>query len=224
MSNSPALIHAHEAIPVLSYPVLNCSIPKAAFVCFKSYQLVGLDPYFQMLAKHKSPVSGTIDYPRPLTIAYIDEKIQLISSLSGFKNLKLAAEYHQLDTIKHINERAEQLLAQFNCSHISHELPAFMTNLEKVLLLIARALMPEPDILFIEKPFLGLDMHEHNILADHLISLVTDMKLTVVSSDTTLAFTKKAAQQIIYCDDNEFYYYNQWDSFKKRHTELFDAL
>ncbi|MCK5665617.1 MAG: hypothetical protein KAI17_19150, partial [Thiotrichaceae bacterium] len=196
----------------------------AAFVCFKSYRLVELNVYFKMLAKHESPVSGTIDYPNPLTIAYVDEKIQLISSLSGFKNLKLAAEYHQLDTIKHINERAEQLLAQFNCSHISHELPAFMTNLEKVLLLIARALMPEPDILFIEKPFLGLDMHEHNILGDHLISLVTDMNLTVVSSDTTLTFTEKAAQHIIYCDNNEFYYYNQWDSFKKRHTELFDAL
>ena len=224
MSDSPALIHVHDAVPVLSYPVLNCSIPKAAFICFKSYQLVGLDVYFKMLAKHTTPVSGTIDYPKPLTIAYVDEKIQLISSLSGLNNLKLAAEYHQLDTIDHINERAEQLLAQFNCSHVSQELPAFMTKLEKILLLIARALMPEPDILFIEKPFIGLNMHEHNILGDHLISLVKDMKLTVVSSDTSLAFIKKAAQNIIYCDDKAFYAYTHWDSFKKRHTELFDAL
>ena len=224
MPNPPVLIHAHEAVPVLSYPVLNCSIPAAAFVCFKSHHLVELNVYLTMLAKHKLPVSGTIDYPRPLTIAYVDEKIQLISSLSGLDNIKLVAEYHQLDTIKQINERAEQLLAQFNCSHASHELPAFMTNLEKVLLLIARALISGPDILFIEKPFDGLNMHEHTILGDHLISLVTDSKLTVVSSDTTLAFIKKAAQNIFYCDGKKFYTYNQWDSFKKCHTELFDAV
>ena len=224
MTNTPVLIQAHEAVPVLSYPALNCSIPMATFVCCNSYKLVQLNVYLKMLAKHKPPVSGIIDYPKPLTIAYVDEDIQLISSLSGLNNLKLVAEYHQLDTIKHINERAERLLEQFNCSHVSHELPAFMTNLERVLLLIARALVSKPDILFIEKPFNGLNMHEHNILGKHLISLVTDMKLTVVSSDTTLAFIKKAAQNIIYCDDKVFYVYNQWDSFTKCHAELFDAL
>ncbi len=224
MINTPVLIHAHEAIPVLSYPVLNCLIPVAAFVCFKSYQSVELSVYLQMLAKHKPPVAGAINYPKPLTIAYVDENIQLISSLSGLDNLKLVAEYHQLDTTKHINERAEQLLVKFNCSHIGHELPAFMSNLEKVLVLIARALISRPDILFIEKPFYGLNLHEHNILADHLISLVTDMKLTVVSNDTSLSFIKKAAQNIIYCDDKVFYAHNQWDSFKECHTELFDAL
>jgi len=224
MPDTPVLIHAHEAVPVSSYPALNCTIPAATFVCFKSYQLVKLGVYLQMLANHNLPISGTIDYPKPLTIAYVDEKIQLISSLSGLNNLKLVAEYHHLDTVKNINERAKQLLEQFNCSHISHELPAFMTNLEKMLLLIARALIAEPDILFIEKPFHGLNMHEHNILGDHLISLVTDMKLTIVSSDTTLAFTEKAAQNIIYCDDKMFYSYNHWDYIKKNHNEIFDAL
>lgn len=224
MTSPTTLIQAHEAVPISSYPALNCAIPKAAFVCFKSYQLVELDVYLKMLAKHKSPISGTIDYPKSLTIAYVDEKIQLVSSLSGLNNLKLVAEYHQLDSTQHINDRAEQLLLQFNCSHVSNKLPAYMTNLEKLLLLIARSLMPEPDILLIERPFQGLNLHEHNILGDFLISLVNKMKLTVISSDTTLAFTKKAAKQIIYCDDKEFYTYNQWDIFKKCHTELFNAL
>lgn len=223
MPDTPALIHTYEAVPASSYPALTCTIPAASFICFKSYQLAEIGIYLQMLAKLKQPASGKIDYHQPLTIAYVDENIQLMSSLSGLSNLKLAAEYHQLDSKKNINERAEQLLMQFNCTHVSHELPAFMTNLEKRLLLIARSLMLNPHILFIEKPFQGLDMNEHNILGDYLISLVTDTKITVVSSFTTFAFTKKAAQQIMYCDDKAFYFYNKWDSFKKHHKELFDV-
>ncbi|NOR68649.1 MAG: hypothetical protein GQ532_02945 [Methylomarinum sp.] len=223
MSKSSTLIQINEAVPSESYPVLNCSIQMASFVCFKTYQRVGLNVYLQMLAKQIAPFSGTIDYAKPLSIAYIDEEIQLISTLSGLDNLKLAAKYHQLETMKCIDKRAEQLLKQFNCQRVANKLPAFMSNLEKRLLLIARALMLNPDVLFIEKPFQGLNRYEHNILGDHLISLLSELKITIICSDTTLGFTKKAAQQIIYCDDKVFYDYNQWEHFKKNHNELFTA-
>lgn len=223
MSDSPALIHAHEAIPALSYPALNCTLYAATFNCFKSHHLAEFNLYLKMLASLNPPLSGGIDYPKPLSIAYVDENIQLISALSGLCNLKLAAEYHQLETVECINERAEQLLVQFDCTHINQKLPAFMTHLEKRLLLIARSLMLNPDILFIENPFQGLGMKESNILGDHLISLVNDAKIAVVSSFTTLAFIKKAAQNIIFADDKAFYSYNTWDSFKKEHSELLDV-
>ncbi|MCK4841384.1 MAG: hypothetical protein KAT04_05820 [Methylococcales bacterium] len=223
MTENSILIHAHDAVPDTHYPAINCTIPSSSFICIKSRQLIELDIYLQMLAKQHLPISGTIDYKDSLAIAYVDEKIQLISSLSGINNLQLAAEYHQFGNPEQISKRAQELLFRFNCLPVGKKLPAFMTNLEKLSLLIARALMLEPDVLFIGKPFQGLNMQEHDILGDHLISLVTDMNITVVSSDTTMAFTKKAAQQIIYCDDNAFYSYNHWNSFKKDLDRLFKS-
>ncbi len=222
---SKILIRTHKAIPEelssIALPSLSCTIPSATFICCKSYHLE-LTPYMQMLAQQQIAGSGSITYPQPLNIAYIDTNIQLLSILSGLNNLKLAAEYHQTYKQKQIHRRALQLLAYFQCTHVRYKLPAFMSTLEHRLLLIARALMLEPDILFIDKPFQGLDMHEHNILGDHLMTITTDMQITVVSSAVSLAFMKKAAQQIIYCDDQAFYAYNEWGRFRRHHPELFE--
>ncbi len=224
MPENPDLIQVDEAVPAPLYPALNCTIPAASFICFKSNQRFKLELYLQMLAQHKPPDSGKVDYVKPLNIAYIDENIQLISSLSGLSNLKLAAEYHQLGSSQQISKRAEELLVQFNCLSVSHKLPAFMTNLEKRLLLIARSLMLTPTILLIEKPFQGLEVNEVTLLGNHLISLAVDSKITIISTSMTLDFIKKAAQKIIFFYDREIYLYNEWDDFKKNHNELFDAL
>lgn len=216
------LIQSDNATPCATSPALSCQLFSSSFICFKSAPLADLSIYLQMLAKHKPPVSGKIDYQPDLKLAYIDENIQLLSILPGLNNLKLAAEYHQLGTSQQIEERAEHLLTRFNCRHIRLQLPAFMNALEKRLMLIARALMLQPDILFIEKPFQGLNMYEHNILGEHLMAVVNDLKITVISGYTTLAFMKKADPQILYCDNQVFYVYNNWDSFKQSHTELFD--
>jgi ABC-type multidrug transport system ATPase subunit len=176
----------------------------------------------QMLAQQKVARSGSITYPQALKIAYLDSSIQLLSILSGFNNLKLAAEYHQTKNKKQIHRRALQLLEYFQCMHVRYKLPAFMSTLEHRLLLIARALMLEPDILFIDKPFQGLDMQEHNVLGDLLMAITADMQITVVSSAISLAFMKKAAQHIIYCDGQAFYAYNEWGEFSNNHPELFD--
>ncbi len=225
MATETILIQAHQAIPeqllVQTPPPLSCSIPAATFVCCKSYHLE-LMPYMQMLAQQQPAGSGRIDYPQALNIAYLDADIQLLSILSGLNNLKLAAEYHQTHTKQHIHQQALQLLEYFQCTQVCHKLPAFMSTLEHRLLLIARALMLEPDILFIDKPFQGLDMYEHDILGTHLINISRELHITVVSSAVSLAFMKKSAQHIIYCDNQAFYAYNEWARFKQQHPELFE--
>jgi len=224
MSVEPStLIQAYSASPSAAHPALTCTLASASFICFKSYPLVELDIYLHMLAKQTKAFSGTIDHSPDLKLAYIDKNVRLLSILSGENNLTLAAEYHQLASSEHITKQAEQLLTRFNCNHVRYKLPAFMSTLEKRLLLIARALMLQPHILFIEKPFQGLDMHEHNVLGEHLMALARDLKVTIVSGYTTLSFMKKAAQQIIYCDNKAFYTYNNWHNFKQNHTELFDT-
>lgn len=227
MKNTTRLIQTKAAVPFsdrkLALPPLTCQINAASLVCFLGQRFSILNLYLQMLAGLIEAHAGTVTYfvEPQLTpaqshfppIAYLNYHSTLLSVLNGFENVKLPALYHQIASRQQIEIQAQDLLneLQYNADH--NELPAFMTMLQKRHLLIARALMLKPQILFIENPFADLELEEAAILGRYLAGLVTHKKITLVTSHANLDFVEHYAEQIIYVTEQDFHFFSTWQSF-----------
>lgn len=227
MKNASALICAHAAVP--SYesqrflPALTCQINSASLVCFLGQRFRTLNIYLQMLAGLIETNSGDVEHfvNQQITpahshfpgIAYLNYNSALLSVLNGIDNVKLPALYHQLGSRAQVEQQAYDLLneLQYGANHTI--LPAFMPMLQKRHLLIARALMLKPQVLFIENPFADLELEEAAILGPYLASLVKNKNLTLVTSNANLNFVEHYAEQIIYATDQDFQFFQQWQSF-----------
>ncbi len=204
MNDSSILIESLKAQPHADWAALSCELPKASFICFQTDENIKLKSYLQMLARIESVNSGKISYLDNIKLGYLDETINLVSVLSGFNNLILAANYHQLNSPELILQQAEELLVDFNCLAIKDSLPAFMSAFEQRLLLILRALMLSPDILFIAKPFHGLDYCDYSRLHDCLVKLVTERNISLVCCDYEPEFIEKNTNMMIHYQQQTF--------------------
>lgn len=227
MKNADALICAHAAVPCCEeltfLPALTCQINTAGLVCFLGQRFRTLNLYLHMLAGLTEPESGTVEHfvKERVTpahshfpgIAYLDYNSALLSVLNGLENLKLPALYHQLGTRQQIEQQAQELLKELQYDADHKVLPAFMTMLQKRHLLIARALMLKPQVLFIENPFAGLELEEAAILGQYLATLVENKNITLVTSNANLDFVEHYAQQIIYATGQDFQFFQQWQNF-----------
>lgn len=200
------LMKINHAVPDKNLAPLNVDIKAAKLVCFAREDKQPIKDYLWMLAKHKAPYAGDIQYQDNLSIAYLDDTLNLVSVLSGRNNLMLAPQYHQLESKAAFEQRVQTLLADFNCLDVADNLPAFMNNLEKRLLLILRGLMLLPQIFFMVKPFHGLEQVDYKVLNDCLLKLVLDRGITVVTCDTPLKFIEDNAQLVVSYQQGQFKY------------------
>jgi len=208
------LIQTENAQPHDNSPALNCQLTEKSTFCFKS-KSISLSPYLKMLDLHSSPYNGSVHYTPQLHTAYLNPEIQLVSWLPSFANLTLAANYHQLGTRQEINERADYLLDCFSCTAIRDRLPHFISPLERKYLLIARTLMLEPQLLFLDTPFIGLNRQETEKLTEKLVTLAKQCQLTLVTNETGSNFIQLAQAHIIYCDTQKFHYFSHWNDFQR---------
>jgi NitT/TauT family transport system ATP-binding protein len=176
-----------------------------------------------MLAGLIDPHSGLVDYfvenqTTPAhthfpAIAYLNYNSTLLSVLNGIGNVELPALYHQLGTKQEIEARVLALLNELDYGANHKVLPSYMSMLQKRHLLIARALMLNPQILFIENPFADLELEEAAILGGYLAQLVKNKNIAIITSNANLDFVEHYAEQIIYATDNDFQFFQEWQTF-----------
>ena len=231
MKGQNTLIKARHAIPAkaknVSLPALNCEIYSGQLVA-----LIGLHPsrclpYMNMLAAIEAPESGQLcilgheDYEQLLSsesrlrrkLGFVLQGGPLLSVVNGIENLKLAARYHQIGDEAFIQQRVDALLSEIPEKASHTQLPAYMSRLLRRHLAIARPLMLDPQILFIDNPFEGLTCHDKSVLGRYLANIVRKTRVTLVISSDELIFTRLYADQIIYCDDEEILTFDDWKSF-----------
>ena len=226
MSQKDVLIEAINAVPFsdteANFAPLSCQIQANTLVCFLGQQFSLLNTYMQMLAELTVVDSGKVRYFSETgadkvenfpEIAYLKMDSALLSILNGFDNVKLPALYHQLGSKKDIDKQVAILLNELEYDADHSVLPDFMSVLQKRHLLIARSLILQPKVLFIENPFAGLELQQMQILGDYLATLVKQKKLTVIVSDAPLTFVKNTAEKIISCHPEGNFIFEQWQSF-----------
>ncbi len=232
MTRETLLISANCAIPENKnkpyFPELTYDIHTAQLICFLGARFSVLNQYLQLLAGLNPPEKGEVlfflnnvekHFPY---IAYLNYNSRLLSVLNGIENVKLPALYHRLASRQEIERRAELLLNEIDYGANHSVLPAFMSNLQKRHLLIARAMMLNPKVLFIENPFAELELMEASILGDYLATLVNHKQITLIVSNAHLDFVEHYAQRIVYATEQKFEFFNQWQDFfeYKQHYRL----
>jgi len=226
MNKKQVLIQTKSATPInesiTSTQPLTCEIENASLVCILGQQVDLLNVYMEMLAGINEPDSGKVQYLDGLiksnhssALSYIYHNSALLSILNGIDNVKAPALYHQLASIEEIDQQAELFLAELEYDANHKVLPAFMNALQKKHLLIVRAIMLKPKVLFIENPFMDLDREQVRLFGKYLASLVTEKNITVITSNVNLDFVQSYADQVIYLTASELHVFKQRDAFSE---------
>ncbi len=225
MNEKDILIQAISAVPEqggaeLPQP-LSCEISAAKLVCILGQQIDTLNACMEMLAGIKEPYSGSVNHADNLSdskldysaIGFIAHDSTLLSVLNGVNNVVAPALYHQIAAENEIQEDADILLAEFEYEADHTLLPAFMHTLQKRHLLVVRAIMLKPRVLFIQNPFMGLDREQVRIFGKYLARLVKDKNITVITSNVNLDFVQNYADQVIYSSSAAIQFFKQRDDF-----------
>jgi ABC-2 type transport system ATP-binding protein len=106
-------------------------------------------------------------------LAVVPQRSNLDRSISIRDNLIFHAAYHGVPA-RERERRADELLAQFGLLERARDKPDFFSGGQSQRVMIARALMHEPRVLFLDEPTTGLDPRSRRTMWQIIRELVTD--------------------------------------------------
>lgn len=101
-------------------------------------------------------------------IGFMSHEPFLYYELSAWENLNF---YANLYSIKDKKEKIKSLLNEVGLYHRSHDRIGSYSRGMKQRLSLARAILHDPDIIFLDEPYTGLDIRAQDILNDIIIRL-----------------------------------------------------
>ena len=135
-------------------------------------------------------LAGLMDTQAPLTFtgkrkAFIFSRGGLFQRHSILENLRLATLFTDLNTS---NKDIEQVLQQWNLQSIQDKFPNQLNAQTNKIVQIVRAVVLQPDILFIEKPLVGLSPHQIEQFSAWIAEHVQNRGSVVYSEESTRTF------------------------------------
>ena len=184
-----ALIKAFGPVPVLRK--LELTVARGEFLALLGPNGSGKSTLLRLLCGLSKPTSGEIriggwELPREAAavraqIGLVSHKPLLYEALTARENLEFFARLYRLPVARR-KPRIDELLKQVGLAHRDRDRVRTFSRGMQQRLSIARALLHEPDILFLDEPYTGLDQDASltldNLLADanargHTIVMVT---------------------------------------------------
>jgi len=142
-------------------------------------------------------------------VGYVTPQAPLLSILSGVRNVMLPALYHRLGREAEVFERAQALLADMTYAADHGCLPAYMSELQRHHLLIARALILQPRVLVLEQPLAGLDSTEATMLRAYLTGPVRrQVPLLVLAANDPLL--GQQANSVVFIGEHVAQVFDDW--------------
>ncbi len=112
---------------------------------------------------------------------YVPEELFLYPQLTGMEYLQLAARLRGLEH-RRIDSRAFELLRLFGLESDRHSLLAAYSKGMRQKILLAAALLHDPEVLILDEPFSGLDVAASLVLRSLLKQLAATGTIVLVSS------------------------------------------
>lgn len=170
---------------------VSFDLPERAFLSIFGPNGAGKTTLLRTLATLNPPSRG--GYARVLGFdvvkdaAELREHVGIIShnpllypDLTAQENLEFFAELYCIDRPK---ERIDELLTAVELSHRRLDLVRTFSRGMTQRLSIARALLPQPKIIFLDEPYSGLDPHAVEILDSLVAQIRDDYTFVMVSHD-----------------------------------------
>jgi len=147
--------------------------------------------------------------------AYIGPDIALLSVLNCWNNVILPAQYHQQRKVSgmKVDDKAEQLMHLLEVWHCKDALPAYLDPAEHLRVLIARSMMLNPGILFINDTAACMDVETATILNNTYKKLMENFDLSIMLVTQQLEFLQDIANQIWFLSEGVVNIYDSWKAF-----------
>lgn len=146
---------------------------------------------------------------------YVLPNSALLSSQSVLQNVALPAQYHYQHgryAHDHSVNQATALLEWLECAADPDELPEYLSTYQQRLVAIARCLMLNPQILFIDEAFAFMDAQSCRKIAQRYLAMRNELNLTLVLATCDLVFAKEHADRFIFTRPEGPKIYADWAS------------
>jgi len=201
---------------------LSCRIGDTGTTCIIGNRSTVLSSYLRTLGGVDSPRCGDLFlFGQPLQelnrltwrtlrqrIGFVTHRAPLLSVLNGLENVLLPALYHKRFERSDAEHRARALIDKLHCHANLEALPAYLTQLERVQLAIARAAILEPPVMFLEEPYHGLDIADYEEINEFLRAW--SLRHALVMSTRNLHFVRHDADKIIFAGSRGIHYFGSW--------------
>ncbi len=166
---------------------VDLSIPKGSTQCLLGPNGAGKSTFLQIIATLSKPTSGAVKIDGQSILKNADsvrKRIGLIAhatflydELTAFENLQF---YAKLYDVADRDERISMLLDEVGLFPRRNDRVRTFSRGMQQRLSIARALIHDPDILYLDEPYTGLDQHGAEMLTGWLARFKSEHRTTVL--------------------------------------------
>jgi ABC-2 type transport system ATP-binding protein len=150
----------------------------------------------QIMFEGRAVNSNRTEFNRRL--GYVPEQSEIYPHLSGFEYLLLVGRLRNIPE-RALREKAVAFLSVFNLENDMHNPISSYSRGMQQKVLIAAALLHNPDILLLDEPLSGLDVTTGLIIRDLVKRLTAKQKIIIYSSHV-LEVTEKICTKVIILD------------------------
>lgn len=155
---------------------LNLQIEAGSFTAILGPNGAGKSTTIQMLTRLLQPTTGEILYNSNIKLGVVFQNSVLDDMLTVRENLDIrAGQYNRIDKGK-----VDSLIKQLGLKKFSTQLYGTLSGGQKRRVDIARALLNNPDVLFLDEPTTGLDIQTRKVIWDLIHHLQMKEKMTVI--------------------------------------------
>lgn len=184
---------------------LNLEVKEGTLFGFLGPNGAGKTTTIKMMAGVLKPTSGSIVIngmdlaaePEKVKrcIGFIPDRPYLYEKLSGMEFLKFIAGLYGMDHASSLKKRIHDLLELFDLTHWSDELIESYSHGMKQRLVMCSALLPQPKVLIVDEPMVGLDPRASRLVKDIFMEECRK-KTTIFMSTHSLEVAAEVCQEI----------------------------
>ena len=155
---------------------IQLEFEKGSFNAILGPNGAGKSTTISMLIGLKKPTKGQILYAPNTKIGVVFQASVLDEMLTVRENLTIRAQQYK----EIVASRVDDLIHQLGLTAFQKQLYGTSSGGQKRRVDIARALLSQPDILFLDEPTTGLDIQTRKVIWDLLSRLQKDEELTII--------------------------------------------
>lgn len=222
------LIEAKDLVPRASgsgpQPKLNLQLSTAGIYCLIGLNGPTLDRYLRavggilplrqgrlrLLGHKPDDLDADAWTQLRIKLGYISRGAPLLSVISGIENVLLPSIYHGKYSRTAALAQAERLLGQLQFDGDANLLPAYLSDLQRTQLSLARTVMLEPAALLLNDPHYGLEPQECGVIDKFLLAWGQQRALLLASGN--LYFVRNVANRILLFTEQEVFDFAGWEA------------